>query len=101
MTFLRNLVPHLLMEGFYFYYFRQKNQSSVQMDTLVPQVECVSGRRVLWTLTDFLVSRGLWRRSWYHQHVAALNGAPALMTARPVVTSNNFFFRHYGLFVCN
>lgn len=25
---------------------------------VVPQVECVSGRRVLWTLTDFLCPKG-------------------------------------------
>lgn len=25
-----------------------------------PQVECVSGRKVLWTRTDCLVFRGLW-----------------------------------------
>lgn len=72
------------------------------MDTLSPGVDCVSGRRMLWTLTDCLVCRGLWRRPRdYQDAVVALNAAPALMTGRQDVTSNNFFFCHNSLFVCN
>lgn len=64
----------------------------MQVDAAVPQVECASWNRVLRTLTDSFVCRGLWRRPWYHQDAAALNGAPALMTGRQVVMSNGFFF---------
>lgn len=47
------------------------------------------GGRMLWALTDCLVSRGPWRRLRDHWDVVALNVAPALVSGRQFVTATD------------